>query len=299
MHGRYVPTRALQQATRRREIEILQALKISWQDGAPHIRCPYPNHADDHPSWRWDEHKAKAFCTCIKRPHSIFDIVMHVEGVDFEAAKLRVAEILGRDDLIRDKDGQTHQRMGAASLLQPPADQQDPNLARAYLAYRLGVPPDQVAMPSTPVVGWRALPYYDPPPTKGGKPKLVGHHPCIVFGTIAQDGRKHAHRIYVAAEAPAKPNLVSTRTDIRVTRRSRPSWPPGRALPAASVLWGDPKAPHLLLAEGIETAAALAHAHRAEIEAGELVIAAAPVDQRRQDLRAVAREPSGHGGGRS
>ena len=75
-------------------------------------------------------------------------------------------------------------------------------------------------------------------------------------------------------EAPAKPNLVSTRTDTRVTRRSRPSWPPGRALGAAPVLWGDPKAPHLLLAEGIETAAALAHAHRAEIESGELVIAA-------------------------
>ena len=41
------------------------------------------------------------------------------------------------------------------------------------------------------------------------------------------------------------------------------------------MLWGDPKAPHLLLAEGIETAAALAHAHRAEIESGELAIAAA------------------------
>ena len=97
--------------------------------------------------------------------------------------------------------------MSAASLLQPPADQQDPNLARAYLAHRLGVPPDQVAMPSTPVVGWRALPYYDPPPKKGGKPTLVGHHPCIVFGTIAQDGRKHAHRIYVAAGGAGKAEL--------------------------------------------------------------------------------------------
>ena len=33
MADRYVPTRVLQQATRRREIEILQALRISWQDG--------------------------------------------------------------------------------------------------------------------------------------------------------------------------------------------------------------------------------------------------------------------------
>ena len=52
---RYVPTRALQQAAQGREMEVLEALKIAWQDGTPHIRCPYPNHSDDHPSWRWDE----------------------------------------------------------------------------------------------------------------------------------------------------------------------------------------------------------------------------------------------------
>ena len=122
---------------------------------------------------------------------------MRVEGIDFEAAKLRVAEILGRRDLIETKGGQ---RMDAASLLQPPADQRDDGLGRRYLAYRLGVPPEQVPMPSTPVVGWRELPYYDPPASKEKKPRLVGRYPCVVFETVAPDGRRHAHRIYVASD---------------------------------------------------------------------------------------------------
>jgi hypothetical protein len=275
MAERYVLTQPVQATVKGRETQVLSALGIGWQDGAPHIPCPYPNHADDHPSWRWDVHKAKAFCTCIKCPHSVFDIVMHVEGVDFETAKVRVAEILGRDDLIVDQDRQTHRLMSAARLLQPPADQQDPGLARAYLAHRLGVRPDQVAMPSTPVVGWRALPYYGPPPTKGGKPKLVGHHPCIVFGTIAPDGRKQAHRIYVAGGGAGKADLgIGPDGHPRDPKKSA-KLAAGQSAAGCVVLWGDSKARHLLLAEGIETAAALAHARRAEVESGEITIAAA------------------------
>ena len=56
---------------------------------------------------------------------------MRVEGVDFEAAKLRVAEILGRGDLIKGEGGHG---MDAASLLRPPADQRDDRFARRYLA---------------------------------------------------------------------------------------------------------------------------------------------------------------------
>ena len=108
--GSFVATRAIQQAVRGRETEVLDALGIAWDRGSPHIACPYPGHTDDNPSWRWDERKARAFCTCIERPHSILDVVMKVESVDFEAAKLRVAEILGRQDLIKVKDGQRHQQ---------------------------------------------------------------------------------------------------------------------------------------------------------------------------------------------
>jgi hypothetical protein len=271
----YVPTLAIREAVKGREITVLGALGIAWQKGAPHICCPYPDHADRNPSWRWDERKARALCTCIERPHSIFDVVMQIEGLEFASAKLRIAEILGRRDLINVKDAQRHQAMDAPSLLQPPADQQHPDLAPAYLARRLGLPPDQVAMPSTPVVGWRALPYYDPPATKGGKPKLVGLYPCIVFGTIAQDGRKHAHRIYVADGGTGKADLgVDPDGHPRGPKKSA-KLAAGQSAAGCAVLWGEPKAPHLLLAEGIETAAALAHAHQAEVESGELKVAAA------------------------
>ena len=136
-------------------------------------------------------------------------------------------------DLIEDQ-GERISAMDAASLLRPPADQRDDDLARSYLAHRLGVPPDQVPMPSTPVVGWRELPYYDPPAKKGGKPKLVGRHPCVVFGTVAPDGRQaRASHLCRRRQAPAKPSSASAPTDVRATRRSRPGWRPGRAPPAA------------------------------------------------------------------
>ena len=273
MADRYVTTRALQQAIRRRETEVLKALRIPWQDGAPHIHCPYPAHDDQKPSWRWDEHNDRAHCTCIGR-HSILDVVIHAEGLEFEAAKLRVAEILKLDDLIR-TPGRGCQAMDPESLLRPPADQRDDVLPRSYLAYRLEVPADEVLMPSTLVVCWRELPYYDPPTKNDARPKLVGRYPCAVFDTMAPDGRQHAHRIYVEAEGAGKADLGvgpdGRPRDAKKAARLRP----GQRAAGCAVLWGDPTALHLLLAEGIETSAALAQAHRAEVVAGDLMVAAA------------------------
>jgi hypothetical protein len=273
---RWVATRAIQLAVKRRESDVLQAIGIPWDDGAGHITCPYPDHADANPSWRWDERKARAHCTCVGRSHSIFDVAMRYEGIDFEAAKLRLAELLGRHDLIKSRDGERYQAMDAASLLQPPADQRDDQLARAYLAFRLGVRLDEVPMPSTPVAGWRGLAYYDSAAKKGGKPKLVGHFPCVVFGTLAPDGRRHAHRIYIAPGGQGKAEL-GTRSDGRPRDPKKSArLREGQSAAGCVVLWGDPAtAPHLIVSEGIETAAALAYAHREEVEANELSIAAA------------------------
>jgi hypothetical protein len=58
------------------------------------------SHADNHPSWRWDAAKRRAVCTCMKS-HSIFDVVCKMKEVTFEAAKIIVAEMIGRADLIR------------------------------------------------------------------------------------------------------------------------------------------------------------------------------------------------------
>ena len=100
----YVVTAEIKAAVDQRETEVLDALAIRWRDGRPHIRCPFPDHHDRRPSWRWDETAAKAHCTCSPKGLGIFDVVMRHDGCDFEAAKLRVAELLGRGDLIRRRE---------------------------------------------------------------------------------------------------------------------------------------------------------------------------------------------------
>lgn len=182
------PTRAIQDAVKGHEAEILDALEIDWLAGHPHITCPYPAHDDTSPSWRWDDKKGRAFCTCIQGSHSILDVIMAMEGVDFEVAKVRAAEILGRNDLVKPCTSEQHGFPAAdeASLLNAPAEQRDDELARTYLAHRLSLPVEEVVMPSTPAVGLKALSYYDPPPQGSkAKPKLRRRVPmCSVWHRI-------------------------------------------------------------------------------------------------------------------
>ena len=100
---RYVATSEIRTAIKGREIDLLEALGIHWKEGRPHIACPYRGHADNNPSWRWDQHKARAYCTCHPGAHSALDVLMHTEGIDFETAKIRAAELLKRPDLIRQR----------------------------------------------------------------------------------------------------------------------------------------------------------------------------------------------------
>ena len=97
---RFVPTDAAKAAVRGHEAEIVRAIGIPWNGTTNHITCPDPAHTDRDPSWRLmpDGH---AVCTC-RQPHSVFDVIGYVEGLDFEAAKIRAVEILDRRDLIVD-----------------------------------------------------------------------------------------------------------------------------------------------------------------------------------------------------
>jgi hypothetical protein len=97
--SRYVKTADARAATEGHEAEIVRALGVPWH-GRGHIRCPYPDHDDHDPSWRLMD-DGMAICSC-RTAHSVFDVAMHLQGIDFEEAKLRVAEILGRTDLIVD-----------------------------------------------------------------------------------------------------------------------------------------------------------------------------------------------------
>jgi len=48
-----------------REPELLARLGVDWpQHGQRHIRCPFPEHEDRRPSWRWDTEHRAWFCTC-------------------------------------------------------------------------------------------------------------------------------------------------------------------------------------------------------------------------------------------
>ena len=277
---RRVPTRAIKDAVRGREVEILDSLGIDWGSDSPHITCPYPDHDDGDPSWRWDDKKGCAFCTCIEKSHSIFDVVVAKEGIDFDAAKIRVAQILGLPNLIRDGSpgkADHHQANDSESLLNAPVENRDDTLPRAYLAHRLGVPLEEVLMPSTPVVGLMAVGYFDPP-SEGSKakPKLVGNYPCAVFGTVCANGRTHAHRIYLAPGGVGKAELGNDPDGHPREPKKSAKVSDGVSRSGCSVVWGDPSlAPHLLLTEGIETGAAVAMVFAAEIEAGDIAIAAA------------------------
>lgn len=98
---RYVSTDAARQAVSGHETAIVQALGIPWEAGRrSHIDCPYPAHGGAR-KWRLTE-KGRAICTCTgRKSDSVFDIACKVEALDFEAAKIRCVEILGRSDLDR------------------------------------------------------------------------------------------------------------------------------------------------------------------------------------------------------
>jgi len=97
---RYVAAADIRAAVRGHETDILDGLGIDWKQpmAKPHTRCPYQVHIDANPSWRWDPRKRKAFYTCGAR--DVLGVLIGVEGIGFEPAKIRAAELLNRLELI-------------------------------------------------------------------------------------------------------------------------------------------------------------------------------------------------------
>jgi hypothetical protein len=132
------------------------------------------------------------------------------------------------------------------------------------------------AVVSAPYAGLEALAYFDPPETDRSKPKHVGDFPAAVFGTMGVDGKRHGHRIYLASGGAGK-------ADLGIGPSGRPRDPKksckvadGDNTSGRSVLWGDvDTVPWIIVTEGIETAAAVAHAFREEIGSGQAAVAAA------------------------
>ena len=276
----YVKTSDIKSAVGGHEEAVLDAVVPQWRSTETHIDCPYPDHggASD---WRWDKKRLRAICTCCNgHSDSIFNVVQKCEGIDFDAAKVRVAELIGRRDLIKEKrtsssDGIKHQKTDAASLLRPPNDNRDDELVRAYLAHRLGIVATDVVMPISRYVGFKELPYYDPPSSRNAKPKVVASPPCAVFETWNAQNKRHAHRIWLAPDGAGKADLGERNGRKREVKKSAKVLD-DESTAGRSVFWGSPrKAPWIIITEGIETGAAVAYAFRQEIEEGALCVAAA------------------------
>ncbi len=85
-HSQSRPRRNIHEEIRGRELETLRALGIEWpaRNHATHINCPFPDHNDADPSWRWDPRKGHWYCSCDSG--SAVDAVMRMHGCDFSAA---------------------------------------------------------------------------------------------------------------------------------------------------------------------------------------------------------------------
>jgi hypothetical protein len=76
-----------------RQLQVLAALGIHWRQSSKHIRCPFPDHDDHNPSWRWDDASGKWFCTCGNG--DVLDAVQRMRGVAFKAAVAFVEQVVG------------------------------------------------------------------------------------------------------------------------------------------------------------------------------------------------------------
>lgn len=284
--ARYVKTADAQAAVRGREHEILQRTGVDWHAGRKnHCDCPYNGCKGD---WRFDAKKERCYCTCLTKPHSIFDHVSMMRGDDpksreaYEKSKIEAMEILGRDDLIaetrREQSGTAsvvriaqqpwHEAFLYSRLLNPPEELRDDDIVRKYLAARLGIDPAEVIMPTTPYVGLRELEFYDPPDKRNNR-LLVGRFPCAVFGMVDTKGEVvGAIRVYLSPDGKTKADLGN---DADGNKRKVKPFARGNQS-GGEVLFGNPETATVkATCEGVETGASIFHAAMAHHDGRVLV----------------------------
>lgn len=279
---RYVQTGEIRSAVEGREEAVLDALSIPFRNGKPHIDCPYPSHGGTN-DWRWDDKKLRARCTCTGGD-SIFDVVMKCESIEFEEAKVYVAEAIGSQHLIKVKGAgkgkkaeheNQFQKTTAEGLMNPASVYRDDALVANYLGSRLGISDEDVFLPTTPFRGITHSVYYEGGGKRNSDPKVVGVFPAVVFKTLDAERRTHAHRIFVGPNGRGKAYLGEVNGSPRDAKKSA-KLTGDENIAGRSVIWGIPtEAAHIVITEGIETGQAVAQALKAEIEAREVAVAAA------------------------
>jgi phage/plasmid primase-like uncharacterized protein len=124
-------------------------------------------------------------------------------------------------------------------------------------------------------VGLKSLAYFDPPRRANGKPVHVGDFPAAVFETLNRDGKRHAHRIYLAPGGAEKAELGLTSDGQRRKPKKSAKKIADESTSGCSVIWGDPSnAETEIIVEGIETGAAVALAFESEITSRNVAVAA-------------------------
>ncbi len=107
--------------------KILAAIGAKPQTGKKHQRCPFPDHEDKNPSFRYDADANRIFCTCLPETGvSLTDALMKVRGLaDFNAAVREIEAITGERVLEgRRKQKQSEPGEQAASENREETDEQ-------------------------------------------------------------------------------------------------------------------------------------------------------------------------------
>ena len=101
---------------------ILAAIGANSQVGKRHQCCPFPDHEDSNPSFRYDPDSGLVFCTCLeKQGASLTDALMKARGLaDFNAA-VRAIEAITGEQIFDDGPPQKQSKPGE----QPDAEGSD------------------------------------------------------------------------------------------------------------------------------------------------------------------------------
>jgi hypothetical protein len=85
VNGRLSPRPSAKELIRGRELDLLNHFGVAWPaQGKTHMCCPFSDHPDDNPSWRWDSSEARWFCTC--GSGDVIDAVQRLNGWDYVEA---------------------------------------------------------------------------------------------------------------------------------------------------------------------------------------------------------------------
>ena len=147
------------------EARIFAAMGIAWPPPAKqhHIECPFVDHRDTHPSWRWDAHHRRFMCICKdpktgKQHGDIADIVRRCQpdGVDGSIASvakwLRAAinrpveaepvarAAAGSQDRAKEAERQAQAEAAAIEARRLLANSKPPQLCHPYIAKKQIVP---------------------------------------------------------------------------------------------------------------------------------------------------------------